>query len=73
MTCETKPKLSKAVKSAKPKGRTPLPDALRRRLISVRILPQTVEALEAMNYENLGRAIDALVTLRSARLHSDVA
>lgn len=69
MTAETK------TRHAKPKGRTPLPDALRRRLISVRVLPATVDVLESMNYENLGRAIDALVeyTKPKTRLHSDVA
>lgn len=45
----------------KSKGRQRIPDAKRRTLVSVRVLPETLAHLESMGHENVGRAIDALV------------
>ncbi len=57
-------KLSKKRATGLPRlGKPKLPDAKRRVFVSVRVLPKTKAALEAIEAKNLGWAIDKLVAM----------
>lgn len=45
----------------RPKGKQKLPDERRRVILSVRVLPSTLEYLNSMGYPTSGRALDVLV------------
>lgn len=45
----------------KSKGKQPLPVERRRVILSVRVMPSTMEYLKSMGYNTAGRALDVLV------------
>ena len=49
------------VQRKKSKGKQPLPVERRRVILSVRVMPSTMEYLKSMGYASGGRALDVLV------------
>ena len=49
------------VQRKKSKGKKPLPVERRRVILSVRVMPSTMEYLKSMGYNTSGRALDVLI------------